>query len=109
MKQKHAMWVLETVNGDWLFHGNMNRTLPPYHVNSFDAMARGLRPVCEHTRGGIEITGAQTLWNNHVRNSGGTEWYVKGYLVSPRHVMLEVHDYANKPPQKRQRRKDLTP
>lgn len=82
---KMSIWVWHTdaPHGGYLFHGNPNRGLPPFHLGSIENLLCGESLVWEHTRRALDMNLDIHWWNTQFPK----------YKVKPTSIMVEIRPY----------------
>ena len=85
MKDKMSIWVLHSnaPHGGYLFHGNPNQDIPPYHLGDIENILYGEKLVWAYTRKVLEMDTGILWWN---------ERFPK-HRVKPKSVMVEIRPY----------------
>ena len=60
-------WYSDAPHGGYLFHGNPNPDMPPYHLGGLENLVCGEWLVWEHTRHALEMDLRIEEWNHHPR------------------------------------------
>ncbi len=83
--QKQSIWVLysDAPHGGYLFHGNPNLELPPYHLGGILNVLYGEKLVWAYSRKMLEMEMGVMLWNERVPD----------FRVKPKSVMVEMRPY----------------
>ena len=81
MKDKRTIWVwhCNSFNGRYLFAGNPNADIPPYHFGDISNVLDGERLVWSYTRSGLKDI-AISLWNKRFPE----------YRVKPMKIEIEI-------------------
>ena len=84
MKDKISVWSWhsDAPHGGYLFHGNPNSGMPPFHLGRLENLLYGERLVWEHTRRALEMDMSIVEWNHHPRTTNRK--------VSPRLITIEL-------------------
>lgn len=69
MKDKMSVWAWhsDAPHGGYLFHGNPNPGMPPFHIGGLENLICGEWLVWEHTRRALEMDMSIAEWNHHQR------------------------------------------
>lgn len=81
MKDKRTIWVwhCNSFNGRYLFAGNLNPGIPPYHYGDLSNILEGEQLVWAYTRRGLTDI-AISLWNKRFPQ----------YKVKPMKIEIEI-------------------
>lgn len=88
-------WYCDKPQGGYLFHGNPNYGLPPFHLGGIGSILRGERLVWEHNRKTLEMDARILEWN---------EWF-PNYRVKPKLITIEMR-HADPATRSRRRHKE---
>ena len=80
MMQTVWVWYCKSPHGGYLFHGNRNSGMPPFHLGCLDNLIYGERLVWERTRKVLEMNVDVRWWNQQVPY----------YRVEPKLVTIEI-------------------
>ena len=85
MKDKMSIWVWysDAPYSGYLFHGNPNHGVPPYHFGGIENLLFGDRLVWAHTRKVLEMDAGIMWWNERFPKQ----------RVKPKSVMVEIRPY----------------
>lgn len=83
--QKLSIWVLysDAPHGGYLFKGNPNRGVPPYHLGGIENLLCGEHLVWSYTRKVIENEAGIMWWNERFPQQ----------RVKPKSIMVEMRPY----------------
>lgn len=83
--QKLSIWVLysDAQHGGYLFYGNTNQNIPPYHLGGIEQMMYGEKLVWTYTRKTLEMDGGVLWWNERFSDK----------RVKPKCVMVEIRPF----------------
>lgn len=97
MSETMSVWVWhsDAPHGGYLFHGNPNSGMPPFHFGSLENLLCGEWLVWEHTRRALEMDIRVIEWNNHPRTM----------RVQPKLITIELRP-ANAATRSRRKRKE---
>lgn len=73
------VWYSDAPHGGYLFHGNPNLGMPPFHLGNLENLICGERLVWEHTRRTLEMDMRIVEWNHHPRTM---KWHVCPKLIT---------------------------
>ena len=88
-------WYCDAPQGGWLFHGNPNRGLPPFHFGTIENVLHGEHLIWEHTRKALEMDIRIVEWNERFQ----------GHRVKPKLITLELR-HANPATRSRRNKKE---
>ena len=74
------VWYSDAPHGGYLFQGNPNPGMPPFHLGSLENLLCGGRLVWQHTRRALEMDMRIMEWNHHPRTM----------LVRPKLITVEL-------------------
>lgn len=80
--QKMSVWAwhCDTWYGEFLFHGNPNHGLPPFHLGGIVNISCGENLIWEHTRKELEMNVDVLWWNQRFPD----------HRVKPQLVTIEI-------------------
>ena len=77
------VWYSDAPHGGYLFEGNPNRDMPPFHIGEILNLLCGEKIVWEHTRKVLEMNMDIAWWNERF----------PFMRVKPKSIMVEMRPY----------------
>ena len=74
-------WHCDAPLGGWLFHGNPNHGMPPFHFGTIENVLHGEHLIWERTRTALEMDICIKEWNERF----------PGHRVKPKLITIEMH------------------
>ena len=77
------VWYSDAPHGGFLFEGNPNRGMPPFHIGGIENLLCGELLVWERTRKALEMDTDILWWNERFQS----------IRVKPKSIMVEMRPY----------------